>query len=58
MSRPRRRSSTSALVTPLIATVYFSPTFSPALLVLGFPWAITAPVFMLTLAFVLRSRTE
>jgi hypothetical protein len=31
-----------ALVTPLIAVVYFYPTFSPQLLFLGFPWAITA----------------
>lgn len=46
----------NALVTPLIATVYFYPTFSTKLLFLGFPWAITAPLFMLLLALLLRRR--
>jgi len=45
-----------ALVTPLISIVYFYPTFSNNLLFLGFPWAITAPVFMLMLAIMLRRR--
>jgi hypothetical protein len=45
-----------ALVTPLIGIVYFSPTFSNRLLFLGFPWAITAPLFMLMLAIMLRRR--
>lgn len=45
-----------ALVTPLIAIVYFYPTFSNTLLFLGFPWAITAPGFMLLLAIMLRRR--
>ena len=45
-----------ALVTPLITIVYFYPTFSQALLFLGFPWAITAPVFMLLLAIMLRRK--
>lgn len=39
-----------SLVTPLIAFVYFYPTFSEKLLLLGIPWAITAPAFMLVLA--------
>jgi hypothetical protein len=39
-----------ALVTPLISLVYFYPTYSYKLLLLGFPWAITAPLFMLLLA--------
>lgn len=43
-----------ALVTPLIAFVYFYPTFSETLLFLGFPWAITAPLFMTLLAIKLR----
>jgi len=47
----------NALVTPLIATVYFYPRFSVALLFLGFPWAITAPLFMLMLAISLRERS-
>jgi len=46
----------NALVTPLISTVYFYPTFSTRLLFLGFPWAITAPLFMLMLAVMLRRR--
>jgi hypothetical protein len=46
----------NALVTPLIAIVYFYPTFSTHLLFLGFPWAITAPLFMLMLAIMLRKR--
>lgn len=39
-----------ALVTPLISVVYFYPTYSYDLLILGFPWAITAPFFMIMLA--------
>lgn len=46
----------NALVTPLISIVYFYPTYSTKLLFLGFPWAITAPVFMLMLAIMLRRR--
>jgi heme/copper-type cytochrome/quinol oxidase subunit 4 len=45
-----------ALVTPLITIVYFYPTYSERLLFLGFPWAITAPLFMLLLALMLRRR--
>lgn len=44
------------LVTPLIGIVYFYPTFSNSLLFLGFPWAVTAPLFMLMLAIMLRRR--
>lgn len=40
----------NGLVTPLITFVYFYPTFSEQLLLLGFPWAITAPLAMLMLA--------
>jgi len=46
-----------AAVTPLIAVVYFAPTFSNTLLFLGFPWAVTAPLFMWRLARLLRGRT-
>jgi hypothetical protein len=52
----RRSLIANALVTPLISIVYFTPTFSTRLLLLGFPWAITAPVFMLMLAIMLRRR--
>lgn len=44
------------LVTPLISIVYFYPTYSNKLLFLGFPWAITAPAFMLLLAIMLKGR--
>jgi heme/copper-type cytochrome/quinol oxidase subunit 4 len=50
----RRSLIAHALVTPLIMVVYFYPTFSTSLLFLGFPWAITAPLFMLMLAIKLR----
>jgi hypothetical protein len=46
----------NALVTPLISIVYFYPTYSTKLLFLGFPWAITAPLFMLMVAIMLRRR--
>jgi hypothetical protein len=36
-------------VTPLIAIVYFYPVYSEKLLMLGFAWGITAPLFMLML---------
>lgn len=40
----------NAIVTPLIGLVYFYPTFSIPLLFMGFPWVITAPGSMFTLA--------
>lgn len=46
------------LVTPLISIVYFYPSFSTKLLFLGFPWAITAPLFMLMLALSIRKRPD
>ncbi|HET7115519.1 MAG TPA: hypothetical protein VFI29_03470 [Hanamia sp.] len=46
----------NALVTPLISFVYFYPGFSERLLLLGLPWAITAPVFMLLLALMFRKK--
>jgi uncharacterized protein (TIGR03382 family) len=46
----------NALVTPLIATVYFYPVYSEQLLILGSPWGITAPVAMLLLAMLFRKR--
>jgi hypothetical protein len=48
----------NTLVTPLIAIVYFYSRFSPALLFLGFPWAITAPLFMIALAMYLRQASS
>jgi hypothetical protein len=43
-----------ALVTPLIGFVYFNPNFSDKLLLIGIPWAITAPMSMLLLAIMFR----
>ena len=42
--------------TVLAGIVYFYPTYSHGLLLLGFPWAITAPAFMVLLAIALRTR--
>lgn len=57
---PERRVRLSLIahsaVTPLIAIVYFYPDFSVPLLFLGFPWAVTAPLFMYLLAGVVRER--
>ena len=39
-----------ALVTPLIAFVYFYPHFTDKLLLIAIPWSITAPISMLLLA--------
>jgi hypothetical protein len=44
----------NALVTPLISIVYFYPVYSYNLLLLGFPWAITAPLAMLMLAIIFK----
>lgn len=44
----------NALVTPLISIVYFYPVYSYNLLLLGFPWAITAPLVMLMLAIMFK----
>ena len=44
----------NALVTPLIAFVYFYPVFSNKLLLLGVLWGITAPMSMLLLAIMFK----
>jgi len=44
----------NALVTPLISFVYFYPAYSEKLLILGFPWGITAPLAMLLLALMFK----
>lgn len=46
----------NAFATPLIAVVYFYPVFSEKLLLLGFPWGITAPLAMLMLALMFRKK--
>ena len=45
----------NALVTPLIAFVYFYPNFSEQILLLGLPWAVTSPAAMLLLAMMFRT---
>ncbi len=44
----------NALVTPLITFVYFYPGYSQKLLMLGLPWAFTAPLSILLLAIMFR----
>jgi hypothetical protein len=44
----------NAIVTPMISIVYFYPTYTYGLLVLGYPWAVTAPLSMLMLAINFR----
>jgi uncharacterized membrane protein len=44
----------NVVATLLAGVVYFYPTYSYKLLLLGFPWGITAPLFMLLLAVALR----
>jgi hypothetical protein len=46
------------LVTPLISIVYFYPVYSYKLLLLGFPWAFTAPLFMISLAIMFRKNNK
>lgn len=46
----------NVVATLLAGVVYFSPTYSYKLLLLGFPWGITAPLVMLLLALALRNR--
>jgi len=52
----RRSLIANALVIPLIGIVYFARMFSTTLLFIAFPWAITAPLFMLMLALMLRRK--
>lgn len=48
----------NAIVTPLITIVYFYPQYSYSLLMLGFPWAITAPASMLSLAIMFMKASK
>ncbi|PSR09394.1 MAG: hypothetical protein C7N36_20415 [Bacteroidetes bacterium] len=45
-----------SLTTPFIAYVYFYPVFSEKLLIWGAAWGITAPTFMLLLAFLFKKQ--
>ena len=46
----------NGLVTPLISFVYFYPYYSEKILILGYPWAITAPLSMLMLAIMFHKK--
>ena len=46
----------NGLVTPLISFVYFYPVFSEKLLLLGFPWAVTAPLAMIMMAISFKKK--
>jgi hypothetical protein len=49
----------NALITPLFAITYFSPTYSvPVLMLGGIPWAITVPGCLLSLALLLRRESQ
>jgi hypothetical protein len=49
----------NALITPLFAITYFSPTYSvPVLMLGGIPWAITVPGCLLSLALFLRRESQ
>lgn len=54
----RRFCFANAVATALAGVVYFYPAFSPRLLALGFPWAVTAPSTMLLLAVTLLRRSR
>ncbi len=54
--RVRMACIANAAATILSGIVYFYPTYSNTLLLLGFPWGITAPLFMLSLGLALRAR--
>lgn len=48
----------NALVTPLIAFVYFYPEFSETILLIAIPWTITAPTAMLMLAIMFKKEIK
>jgi len=51
----RRLLLSNAIITPVIAFIYFYPHFSLGVLLLGLPWLITAPGSLLALAFYFRN---
>lgn len=48
----------NGMVTPLISFVYFYPGFSKKILLLGLPWAITAPLAMLMLSLLFKKNLK
>ena len=53
--RARAACAANVVATMLAGVVYFAPTYSYRLLLLGFPWGITAPAFMLLLGLTMRA---
>ena len=56
--RVRMAAIANVAATVLAGIVYFHSPFSNKLLLLGFPWGITAPLFMILLAVALRTRAS
>jgi hypothetical protein len=54
--RARLACMAHVVATVLAGVVYFRSIFSSRLLLVGFPWAITAPLFMLLLGITVRGR--
>jgi hypothetical protein len=52
----RRACMAHVAATVLAGVVYFYPRYSQTLLLVGFPWAVTAPLFMVLLGITLRTR--
>ena len=48
----------NAVMTPVIAVVYFYPNFSISLLIVGSPWIVTSAGSMLCLAFYLKTAKQ
>ena len=55
--RARLAAVAHVVATVLAGIVYFYPTFSTRLLLIGFPWGFTAPLFMVLLGVAMRRRT-
>jgi hypothetical protein len=51
----RRFMFANAIITPIIAFIYFYPHFSLGVLLLGSPWLVTAPGSLLALAYYFRT---
>lgn len=56
--RARSACAAHVVATTLSGVVYFHPHYSSRLLLVGFPWGITAPLFMLLLGIALRAPQE
>jgi len=56
--RVRMAAMANVVATVLAGIVYFHSTYSYKLLLLGFPWGFTAPLFMALLGIALRTRDQ